>query len=122
MWGVAQFCRQAEVLRGGPGVTFAHCDSVQYGAQRLHCTDGSQVLSTHSLFTVQEFAADKVRLNGVHPSAVKGKYVDMPMSQWEVMFKIVSGDVTDHAHCVLRADAYFKETANLKTTTHPLID
>jgi len=119
MWCVAQFCLQTEVLRGGPGVTYAHYDSVQYGAQRLHCTDGSQVLSSHSLFTVQEFAADKVRLNGVYPSVVKGKYVDVPLSQWKVMFKIVSGDANDHAHRVQRADTHFNETADLTTSTHP---
>ena len=105
-----QFCKQAEVLRGAPGVVFAHYDSVQYGAQRLHCTDGSSVLSTHSLFVVQEFAVDKVRLVGVHPSTVKGRYVDMQLDQWEVMFKIVSGEAAEHEHRIARADAHFKET------------
>jgi len=115
-----QFCGQAEVLRG-IFICFyiVMCDSVQYGAQRLHCTDGSSVLSTHSLFVVQEFAVDKVRLVGVHPSTVKGRYVDMPLDQWEVMFKIVSGEAAEHEHRILRADAHFKETADLVTTTHP---
>ena len=87
LWCGVQFCLQTEILRSGTGVTYAHYDSVQFGAQRLHSTDGKQVLSSHSLFTVQEFGADKVRLNGVYPSAVKGKYVDVQLSQWKVMFR-----------------------------------
>ena len=114
-----QFCGQAEVLRGAPGVVFAHYDSVQYGAQRLHCTDCSSVLSTHSLFAVQELAVDTVRLVGVHPTIVKGRYVNMPLEQWELMYKIVSGEPDDHKHRIARADSHYEQTKDLVTTTHP---
>jgi len=115
----AQFCLQVELLRSGTGVTYAHYDSVQFGAQRLHSTDGKKVLLTHSLFTVHEFGVDKVRLAGVYPTNVKAKYVDVPLPQWNVMFKIVSGDASEHEHHVQRAETHYKELANLTTSTHP---
>jgi len=69
----AQFCLQGELLRSGAGQTFAHYNGVQFGAQRLYTVDGKQVLSAHSLFTVLEFALDRVRLVGAHPDDVKNK-------------------------------------------------
>jgi len=114
-----QFFQQADVLRGAPGVVFAHYDSVQYGAQRLHCTDGSSVLSTHSLFKVQEFAVDTVRLVGVHPTIFKGKYVDMQLEQWELMYKIVSGEPDEHQHRIARVNSQYEQTKDLVSTTHP---
>ena len=92
---LGQFYQHADVLRNAEGLVFAHYDSVQYGAQRLYCTDGSSVLSTHSLFRVQDLAVDTVRLVGVHPTILKGKFVELPLVVYDVMFKLVSGQSSD---------------------------
>ena len=115
----AQFCLQVELLRSGTGQTFAHYDNVQFGAQRLYSTDGKKVLSSHSLFTVQEFAVDKVRLAGAYPNALKAKYVDVTLQQWKVMFKIVNGAASEHETRAERADIHYKELAEHTTSTHP---
>jgi len=115
----AKFFQQADDLRNADGVVFAHYDSVQYGAQRLYCTDGSSVLSTHSLFRVQELAVDTVRPVGVHPTIFKGKYVDMPLEQYDLMFKIVSGQPGEHEHRIARANSTYEQTKHLVYNTHP---
>ena len=85
----------------------------------MYTVDGKQVLAAHSLFTVDEFALDRVKLVGAHPSAVKGKYVDVTVAQWDVMFKIVNGSQSDHAHRVARAVAHHEQLILPSPSTHP---
>jgi len=116
---LGQFYQHADVLRNAEGLVFAHYDSVQYGAQRMYCTDGSSVLSTHSLFRVRDLAVDTVRLVGVHPTILKGKFVELPLVVYDLMFKLVSGQPSDHEHRIVRANTTHELTKHLVYKTHP---
>ena len=84
-----QFHDQSAALLSGDRQAFGHYHGAQFGSKRLTTVDGKVVPTAHSLFTVEVFAYDMVRLRGAYPKAVSGKYVDLTMAQWVTMFKIV---------------------------------
>ena len=115
---LGQFYKHADALRNTEGLVFAHCDGVQYGAQRMSSTDGSMV-STHSLFRVQDLAVDTVKLVCVHPTILKGKIVELPLVVYDVMFKLVGGQLSDHEHRIARANTTHEKTKHLVYNFHP---
>ena len=114
-----QFQEQSAALRSGDGQDFGHYHGAQFGSKRLATADGKVVLTAHSLFTVDVFAYDMVRLRGAYPKAVSGKYVDLTMEQWQAMFKIVYDSNNDHARRLVRAETHYLEYAQPTVSTHP---
>ena len=112
----AQFYEQGDEMRTVDGQPFAHYRGTQHGAQRLCTMDGKTVLAPHALFTVKEFELDKVLLVGAHPPELKGKYVEVTLSQWAHMFKMVKGD---HSNKMLRAEQHDEKLKLPPPTTHP---
>ena len=114
-----QFQEQSAALHDGQGIALAHLHGAQFGAKALTTADGKQVLTAHSLFTVETFAFDKVRLRGAHPPAIEAKYVDLTIPQWVTYFKLVRDSDKDHPKRLSRAlehyDLYTQPTGN----THP---
>ena len=106
-------------LRSDEGQTFANYHGAQFGARRLYTVDGKIVLAVHSLFTVVEFALDRVMLSGAHPPDVKGKYVDVTLAQWDVMFKIVTDTRHNHESREARAVLHHNQLAMPTPSTHP---
>ena len=80
--------------------------------------DGKHVLAAHSLFTVVEFAFDWVKLVGVFPPALKGKYVEVTVPQWISMFQIVSTSKGDHQNRVDRAQQHHESLQMPTPSTH----
>lgn len=81
---------QADELRTSFGETVAHYCGTQYGAKQLYTVDGTVMLRDHCLLLVIELAMSGVRLAGLHPKEIRGKYVDVNLQTWIVMFKIVN--------------------------------
>lgn len=77
-------------------------------------------LSEHSLFKVTEFALDGVRLTGAYPPEVQGKYVDLTLTEWDTMFKLVTETVPEQVQkrAQLAAIQHAK-LALLTPKTHP---
>ena len=115
---LGQFYKHADALRNTEGLVFAHYDGVQYGAQRMSSTDGS-IVSTHSLFRVQALAVDTVKLVCVHPTILKSKIVELPLVVYDVMFKLVGGQLTDHEHRIARANSTHEKSQHLVYNFHP---
>ena len=104
MWGQQltcgvqwQFLEQYAAVRSADGDLVAHMHGTQFGYSRLSTADGKIVLSAHSLYDVVEFGYAGVRLKGLHPRALAGKYVDLSEIQWDNMFKLVR--VSDLRYC-----------------------
>ena len=115
----AQFYEQGDEMRSVDGQAFAHYRGTQFGAQRLCSTDSKKVLAVHALFAVKEFALDKVKLVGVHPLDLKGKFVVLTMPQWAHMSKMVTTSKGDHSNRMLRAEQHDEKLKLPPPTTHP---
>ena len=114
-----QFYEQADDMRTSTGKPFAHYKGTQHGALRLCSMDGQAVVAPHALFTVKEFAADKVLLVAAYPPDLKGKLVEVTVHQWVHMFKMVNDLKGNHPKRLLRAMEHDRDMKLLPPKTHP---